>query len=139
MGPLTTIGSFEIPQKLPSLNQVIARNRGNVYAGNKMKQDTERMIMQCIRVAQRKGKLERQYNCRVVIMVDWYEPENRRDVDNVKSANKFILDALVKTGVLRDDGPKYVRDIIGAVHYPMYDNPTRAERVNVRICKEAQT
>ena len=136
MGPLTTIGSFEIPEKLPSLNQVIAKNRGNAYAGNKLKQDTERMIMHCIRVAQSTGKLEKRYDGRVVIMVDWYEHENRRNVDNVKSANKFILDALVKTGVLKDDGPKYVQDIIGAVHYPMYDNQARIQRVRVRICKE---
>lgn len=139
MEPLKTIGRFEIPGKLPSLNQVIAKNRGNTYAGNKMKQDTERQIAHCICVAQSKGELEKRYDCRVVVMVDWYEHENRRDVDNVKSANKFILDAMVKTGVLKDDGPKYVKDIIGAVHYPMYDNKTRIQRVVVRICKEVET
>lgn len=139
MEPLKTIGQFEIPGKLPSLNQVIAKNRGNTYAGNKMKQDTERQIAQCIRVAQSKGDLEKHYDERVVLVIDWHEKENRRDADNIKSANKFILDALVKTGVLTDDGPKFVRDIIGTVHYPMYDNPTRIQRVKVRICKEAET
>lgn len=137
--PLKTIGRFEIPGKLPSLNQVIAKNRGNTYAGNKMKQDTERQIALCIRVAQSKGDLAKHYDDRVVLVIDWYEHENRRDADNIKSANKFILDALVKTGVLTDDGPKFVRDIIGAVHYPMYDNQARIQRVKVRICKEAET
>lgn len=136
MNPLKTVGKFEVPHKLPSLNQVNESNRANRYAGNKMKQETENDIAKCIRAAKSTGLLESHYEGRVVVMVDWWEPNNRRDVDNVKSANKFVLDALVKTGILTNDGPKYVKDIIGAVHYPMYDNPTRVERVNVRICKE---
>lgn len=136
MGPLRTVGSFELYAKLPSLNQVIDRNRGNVYAGNKLKQETERQIMYCIRNAQQRGSLKKHYDGQVVLFVDWFERENRRDVDNVKSANKFILDALVKTGVLKDDGPRYVKDIIGAVHYPMYDNKNRIQKVRVRICRE---
>jgi Holliday junction resolvase RusA-like endonuclease len=39
----------------------------------------------------------------------WIEENRRRDLDNVSGSRKFILDALVKAGVLPDDSPKYVR------------------------------
>ena len=41
----------------------------------------------------------------------WVEPNMRRDKDNIMGAHKFILDALVETGILKDDGWRYVRNI----------------------------
>ena len=39
----------------------------------------------------------------------WVEPNRRRDLDNISSfGRKVIQDALVDTGVLKDDGWKYV-------------------------------
>ena len=39
----------------------------------------------------------------------WYEPNKRRDKDNISSfGRKVIQDALVQCGVLKDDGWKYV-------------------------------
>lgn len=39
----------------------------------------------------------------------WIEPNRRRDLDNISSfGRKVIQDALVDTGVLKDDGWKYV-------------------------------
>ena len=38
----------------------------------------------------------------------WTEPNRRRDCDNIASAKKFILDALVKMRVLENDTQKYV-------------------------------
>lgn len=40
---------------------------------------------------------------------EWHEKTQRRDYDNIASAKKFILDALVKNGVLVDDSRKYVK------------------------------
>lgn len=40
----------------------------------------------------------------VVIHYLWIEPSRRRDKDNIAFAKKFIQDALVKTGVLENDG-----------------------------------
>ena len=37
------------------------------------------------------------------IVFRWIEPNRRRDKDNVAFAKKFILDALVKAGKLKDD------------------------------------
>ena len=40
---------------------------------------------------------------------EWHERTKRRDPDNIASAKKFVLDALVKNGVLEDDSRKYVK------------------------------
>lgn len=40
---------------------------------------------------------------------EWHERTKRRDADNIASAKKYILDALVKNGVLADDSRKYVK------------------------------
>ena len=45
----------------------------------------------------------------------WYERDRRRDWDNVVFAKKFILDGLVKAGVLPDDSQSWViglRDVL---------------------------
>lgn len=44
-----------------------------------------------------------------------------RDVDNIQSAVKPILDGLVKAGVMPDDGPDWVRRVIPIVKYVRSD------------------
>ena len=38
----------------------------------------------------------------------WYEPNKKRDLDNICFAKKFILDALVSNGIIVADGWKGV-------------------------------
>ena len=45
----------------------------------------------------------------VKIHFHWIEKTSKRDLDNVAFAKKFILDALVENGKLKDDSQKYVR------------------------------
>lgn len=45
----------------------------------------------------------------VMVRFEWHERTKKRDADNIASAKKFILDALVKMGVLADDSRKYVK------------------------------
>ena len=40
---------------------------------------------------------------------EWHERTKKRDADNIASAKKFILDALVKMQVLKDDSRKFVK------------------------------
>lgn len=40
---------------------------------------------------------------------EWHERTKKRDADNIASAKKFILDALVKMRVLEDDSRKFVK------------------------------
>ena len=45
----------------------------------------------------------------VMVRFEWHEKTKKRDADNIASAKKFILDALVKMRVLPDDSRKYVK------------------------------
>lgn len=51
----------------------------------------------------------------VVIELSWQEPNNRRDVDNIQSSKKFILDALVEMKILPNDTRKWVTQIYDTV------------------------
>lgn len=86
----------EIDEKLPSLNEYIRECRNNKYGAAKFKAMTESIIMIYL------YRLPRFKNP-VYIRFHWVEENKRRDLDNVAAAKKFILDALVKAGKLKDD------------------------------------
>ena len=92
---------YVISMKLPSLNEVINVNRYNRYAGNNLKQNTQELIYQYIKDMPR-------YEKPIKIDFHWYEGNKRRDLDNIASAKKFILDTMVKYGKLKDDNRKNV-------------------------------
>ena len=92
---------FIISGRLPSLNDYTKANRGNKYAGNTLKQDTQQLISLYI---PKWVTIEKP----VTIEFRWYEQNTKRDLDNVAFAKKFILDALVNKGILVDDGWKQV-------------------------------
>lgn len=101
---------FVVKEKLPSLNDVIGKNRCNKYAGAKYKKDIEEKISYYIANAVAKGMLHKQENpCWIVI--EWIEKTKRRDSDNIQSSQKFLLDALVKCGILQNDSRKYVKNV----------------------------
>ena len=106
---------FTIYEKLPSLNEVIDQNRSNRFAGAKLKKDVEEIISVYIRKALKTGGL-RPITTPCIVKIDWYEKNKRRDADNIQSSQKFILDALVKTGVLPDDNRKYVTQICHRIY-----------------------
>lgn len=95
--------SFEIPFRLPGLNEVIETNRRNHYAGAKLKRETDEKIQWVIRAA---GLKPVDFPC--IVHMTFEEPNRRRDADNVESARKFVLDALVKSKVLKGDSPRWV-------------------------------
>ena len=101
------MAEFIIKEKLPSLNETISANRANRYAGAKLKKDIESIIGWAIREAVLTKTLKPITNpC--VINIEWHEATKRRDVDNIHSSVKFILDAMVKNGILQNDSRKYV-------------------------------
>lgn len=116
---------FVITAQLPSLNTVINANRANRYGGNQLKRDVEEAIGWAIKQAQTKGDLTR-WNEPCEIYIEWHEKTKRRDVDNVQSSQKFILDALVKNGVLQNDGQKWVKQI--------YHDVIPSDRDFVKVC-----
>ena len=92
---------IEIPYKFPSLNQYINECRKNKFAGAKMKKQIQYDISFFI------ARLPRFENP-VRINFTWIEENKRRDLDNVAFAKKFILDALVENGKLKDDNRRFV-------------------------------
>lgn len=83
------------------MNDYILACRTNKYAGASMKKKYEQIIG-----AYLKGE---KYENPIQINFTWVEGNKRRDYDNISSGGrKFILDAMVKCGVLKDDNRKYV-------------------------------
>ena len=101
---------IEIPMKLPSLNQYINECRRNKFAAAKMKNNIESEITNAFyRMPVYKNPIK--------IHFTWIEDNKRRDLDNVCFAKKFILDAMVKCGKLKDDNRKCVIGFTDSFEY----------------------
>ena len=92
--------SFEIPFRLPSLNEYIDKCRNNRYGGAKYKKDIEMEIMRVLPKCQ--------IECQVWFDFVWYEQTKRRDKDNVAFAKKYILDAIQRSGMIPNDNNQFV-------------------------------
>ncbi len=94
-----------IPGTLPNLNDYIAAERANRHKGAKMKADSGNIVAVAIRQCLRGVRIEKP----VYMKYTWYEPNKRRDLDNISSfGRKVIQDALVNAAILKDDGWKHV-------------------------------
>lgn len=89
--------------RMPSLNDYISAERANRYKAAAMKK-RETARVRAAAMQQRAPRFER----RVTVRTTFYEPDMRRDADNVGFARKFVLDGLVAAGVIKDDSRKYV-------------------------------
>lgn len=107
---------FVISEKLPSLNEVINLNRSNRFAASKQKKHLQEVIGEYIIDALEHKHLQRMRKACEIYM-EFTEENHRRDVDNVQSAQKFILDAMVEYGILENDSPKYVKQIYHKIAY----------------------
>lgn len=89
-----------IDGQLPNLNDYTKACRTHRLAGAEMKKKAEANISahikKCLNGANLKGTIELSFR--------WYEPNKKRDLDNICFAKKFILDALVKNEVIKGDG-----------------------------------
>jgi Holliday junction resolvase RusA-like endonuclease len=94
---------IEIPLKLPSANDYIKACRTNKYEAAKMKRDAEEMIGFYLL-----DKKVPRFENPVIIHFLWIEKNKKRDLDNVAFAKKFVLDALVRFGILKDDNRRCV-------------------------------
>lgn len=112
-----------IKGQLPGLNEYTKENRAHRIAGAKMKEDAERYITVFI-----KNQHLKPIPGRVHLIFRWFEPNNKRDPDNVAFAKKFILDALVANRIIEGDGRKYIH---GFEDYIETDN--KNPRIEVEI------
>lgn len=94
---------FEIPFRLPGLNEYVNVCRNNKYGAGKFKKDIEDKILWILK------NVKQKVDAPIFIKFVWYEQTLKRDKDNVAFAKKFILDALQKAGILPNDNNKYVQ------------------------------
>lgn len=119
--------TFTIPGRLPGLNEIItaARGRAGWFAGAGQKKKWMRYCSQAI-IAERVPVFQKP----VRIIFVWFEPNGRRDIDNIQSGgSKFICDALVQRLRIPDDSRKWVREVIHKHPDPDKKNP----RIEVTI------
>jgi Holliday junction resolvase RusA-like endonuclease len=96
---------FFIPGPLPGLNEILKlanQRRGKWNAYDDLKHTWDRIITVHIQQA-KLVPVERAYFTFV-----WLEAHRRRDLDNIAVARKFVLDALVATQILNNDGWRHV-------------------------------
>ena len=96
--------------KLPSLNEYVNVCRTNRYKAAEYKRNIEKKILPYFAGVRRFEKPIR-------IHFTWIEDNKRRDYDNVCFAKKFILDAMVRGGYLKDDNRKCVAGFIDSFEY----------------------
>lgn len=104
--------TFVIPGKLPSLNEMIGAASYNRFAYASLKKKATALCAQFVML----GKVP-VFEKPIKILISYYEPNARRDLDGVYSAGmKFILDALgpLKHGGterIKNDTREWVREI----------------------------
>ena len=100
-------GTFTIQGRLISLNELIGAANNNHYGGNGLKKKQMKIVTDSILADETFRKLR--FENKVIVFIDCYEKDERRDFDGITSAAaKIILDALVNYGTLIDDSRKYV-------------------------------
>lgn len=106
-----------IDAQLPSLNEYQYACRSHWSKGRAFKQEVETLIGDFVEIALLQKKLHRvEKPCE--IFIEWHEKTKRRDVDNIQSAQKFILDALQHYRIIKNDSRKYVKQI----HHTVIDD-----------------
>lgn len=108
--------TFQIPGRLPGMNEIVNAARYNRFAGAKQKRDeTERCAMWALQLTPFKDAVR--------LFIRWIEPNLRRDVDNIQGGVKFVLDGLVHAGKLPNDSRKWVKGIAHEFPEPDSKNP----------------
>lgn len=101
---------FMIPRRLDGMNEIIASSKREIKFLRRRKK-------RVYEITQRKAELEAFIGVQIrrqlprdlhiaKLFVDfiWLEHDARRDPDNIAAGKKFILDALVKSGIISNDG-----------------------------------
>lgn len=91
-----------IPGVLPGCNEYVLACRTNAMAAARMKKTTQQQCFTGLYKVPR-GKIKR-----ASFEFHWYEPNKRRDKDNIDFAKKFILDTMQNMRILPNDGWKNV-------------------------------
>lgn len=92
--------TLTIKGRLPGLNEYSNAERAYKQKAARMKRETQELIQWAARLQLRGVRFIHP----VHMSYRWIEKDRRRDKDNIAFAKKFVQDALVEIGVLKDDG-----------------------------------
>lgn len=85
------------------LNTYINAERTNRFIGAKIKKTNNDNVLKQLTLKE----IIKDYP--VFITCTWFVKDNRKDPDNIAFAKKFILDAIVTKGILKDDTRKCIK------------------------------
>ena len=95
---------FIITGRLSSMNDYTLANRSNKFGGAQLKRKNEKIVKDGIL----ESRITKVTRYPIKLKITWYEPNSRRDCDNIQAGTKFIQDALVQMGIIEDDSQKYI-------------------------------
>ena len=117
----------------PGMNEVVAANRGGWGGGHALKRRMTELVARAAREAMGDvGWIAPLVPVRV--SMTWHEVNRRRDVDNVMSAQKFVLDGLVEAGAIRGDSRRWVPE--ATTHEVVVDKDHPGVTVEVTTMEE---
>ena len=101
---------FTLPFTLPGTNEITRKDRSaHWHVGAKLR---KKAVADCAKAL---GAIVN-FMPPVAIEFEWFEPNAKRDPDNIIAGQKFILDALVGRGFLPNDSQKEIRSLSHRVH-----------------------
>ena len=120
---------FEIPGRLPGLNEIIDAAKRNPHEYARMKETCTAMVAW---LAKKLPRFEK-----VALVITWYEPDQRRDPDNIMAGQKFILDGLVAAGTIPNDSQRYIQGILHRFRVDKQNPRIEVEIVDTGKCAKA--
>lgn len=111
---------------LPNLNDYLQAERqtfrrGGKFTtkGNELKKSTQEVVIWQIRQQLRGVHITKP----VILKYDFYEPNKKRDLDNISAfAHKIIQDSLVLAGIIDNDGWRNIKGYVDQF-YCDHENP----------------
>ena len=95
-----------IPLELPTMNEMIAaakKGRRGYQPYSVMKKEYTNLCAMYT-----KKVIKKPIDNPIFLEITWYCKNKRKDMDNVASAKKFILDGLQQAGAIKNDGWKEI-------------------------------
>ena len=110
--------TITIKGRFPGMNEIIEAAKKHFHIYSDMKKNFTNIVAWSAKCYKPPDSYP------VDIIITWYEPNLKRDYDNIMAGQKFILDGLVVAGVLKNDTQKYINSIT---------NKLAVDRVNPRV------
>ena len=95
---------FTVYGEMPSMNKIVAASKSHWGGYSKLKGEFTELV---VNSSQGLDRMES-----VAVQCDWYAKDRRTDPDNIAAGVKFILDGLVASNVLDNDGWGQISGII---------------------------